>query len=63
MFDNLLNDWNIKYNKVKAIIVATEQELLLTALKFRGFVLIPCLIYTLQVNILLTKYYVIVNIT
>ncbi|XP_075215667.1 E3 SUMO-protein ligase ZBED1-like isoform X2 [Lycorma delicatula] len=48
MFDNLLNDWGIKFNKVKAIVVATEQELLLSALKLRGFVLIPCLIYTLQ---------------
>ncbi|XP_075217394.1 E3 SUMO-protein ligase ZBED1-like [Lycorma delicatula] len=48
MMDNLLLEWNLKAEKVKAVIIATEQAELISALALRGFTLIPCLIFTLQ---------------
>ncbi|XP_008555277.1 E3 SUMO-protein ligase ZBED1 isoform X1 [Microplitis demolitor] len=43
-----LYEWNLRSEKVTAIITATAREELLSALTNRGFTLIPCLLFTLQ---------------
>ncbi|XP_044597885.1 E3 SUMO-protein ligase ZBED1 [Cotesia glomerata] len=43
-----LYEWNLTQEKITAIVVATTLQDLLNALTSRGFILIPCLLYTLQ---------------
>lgn len=43
-----LYEWNLTQEKITAVVVATTLQDLLNALTSRGFILIPCLLYTLQ---------------
>lgn len=49
--ESVLIDWNIKSDKIKAVIIATEDQFITSALRSKGFTLIPCLIFTLQVKL------------
>lgn len=48
IIDNLLDEWSIKTEKVKAVIYSTNKEEIITVLSLKGFTLIPCLVHTLQ---------------
>ncbi|XP_068972598.1 E3 SUMO-protein ligase ZBED1-like [Bombus flavifrons] len=47
--DSLLLDWDLKIERITAVVVATSRTELLNALTNRGLTLVPCLLYTLQV--------------
>lgn len=47
--DSLLLEWDIKIERITAVVVATTRVELLAALAHRGVILIPCLLHTLQV--------------
>ncbi|KOX68204.1 Zinc finger BED domain-containing protein 1 [Melipona quadrifasciata] len=49
MIDSLLLDWDLKIERITAVVVATSRVELLNALTNRGLTLVPCLLYTLQV--------------
>uniref|UniRef100_A0A1B6E804 HAT C-terminal dimerisation domain-containing protein n=1 Tax=Clastoptera arizonana TaxID=38151 RepID=A0A1B6E804_9HEMI len=49
--DSLFDEWNLKVDKIKAVVVAmnmNQRSEIITALSLKGLVLIPCLVYTLQ---------------
>lgn len=48
--DALLSEWHINPNKVTAILIATSQTELIQVLASKNFTLVPCLMYSLQVN-------------
>lgn len=48
--DALFSEWHINANKVTAIVVATSCTELIQVLAGKNFVLIPCLMYSLQVS-------------
>nr|CAD7201196.1 unnamed protein product [Timema douglasi] len=47
-FDSLLAEWYIKLNNITAVVVATSIPELINALSEKGLVIVPCLVYTLQ---------------
>lgn len=47
--DSLLLEWDIKIERITAVVVATSRMELLAALTNRGVTLVPCLLHTLQV--------------
>lgn len=51
----LFINWNINVNQVKTVIKAFTNQNLEAALQTQGFVLIPCLVYELQVCIFKLK--------
>lgn len=49
VIDVLLYDWQIKIERVTAVVVSTSRIELLNALKSRNVTIVPCLLYSLQV--------------
>ncbi|XP_076296824.1 E3 SUMO-protein ligase ZBED1 isoform X2 [Lasioglossum baleicum] len=49
MIDSLLLDWELKIERITAVVIATSRAELLSALSNRGITLVPCLLHTLQV--------------
>ncbi|XP_046436533.1 E3 SUMO-protein ligase ZBED1 isoform X2 [Neodiprion fabricii] len=47
--DSLLLDWDLRVDRVTAVVVGTSRAELLAALSTRGLALVPCLLHTLQV--------------
>lgn len=47
--DSLLLEWDLKVEKITAVVVSTSRTELLMALNNRGLTLVPCLLHTLQV--------------
>ncbi|XP_072756638.1 E3 SUMO-protein ligase ZBED1 [Anoplolepis gracilipes] len=47
--DSLLLEWDLKVEKITAVVVSTSRTELLMALSNRGLTLVPCLLHTLQV--------------
>lgn len=47
--DSLLAEWDLRIDKITAVVVATSKSGLLSALVTRGLSLVPCLLYTLHV--------------
>ncbi|XP_066599630.1 E3 SUMO-protein ligase ZBED1-like isoform X2 [Prorops nasuta] len=47
--DSLLLDWDLRVDRITAVVVASSRAELLTALSSRGLILVPCLLHTLQV--------------
>lgn len=48
--DALFMEWHINSSKVTAVIVATSREELIQTLASKNFILVPCLMYSLQVR-------------
>nr|CAD7264227.1 unnamed protein product [Timema shepardi] len=48
VFDSLLAEWYIKLNNITAVVIATSIPELINALSEKGLVIVPCLVYTLQ---------------
>ncbi|XP_014241140.1 zinc finger BED domain-containing protein 1-like isoform X2 [Cimex lectularius] len=48
-FDAIMDEFNIKVDKVKAIVVASDRDDTIDSLVARGYTIIPCFSYTLQV--------------
>ncbi|KYM84659.1 PREDICTED: zinc finger BED domain-containing protein 1-like [Atta cephalotes] len=46
--ESLLREWELKVEKITAVVVSTSKTNLLTALTNRGFTVVPCLLHTLQ---------------
>lgn len=49
IIDSLLKEWDIKIERITAVVVSTSRAELLAALNNRGLTLVPCLLHTLQV--------------
>lgn len=49
IIDSLLKEWDIKIERITAVVVSTSRSELLVALTNRGLTLVPCLLHTLQV--------------
>ncbi|XP_034938435.1 zinc finger BED domain-containing protein 1-like [Chelonus insularis] len=49
VIDNLLLDWDLRIEKITAVVVATARSEIINALTSRSLTVIPCLLYTLQV--------------
>ncbi|XP_032666252.1 zinc finger BED domain-containing protein 1 isoform X2 [Odontomachus brunneus] len=49
VIDMLLYEWQIKIERVTAVVVSTSRLELLNALKSRNVIIVPCLLYSLQV--------------
>lgn len=47
--DSLLLDWDLRVDRITAVVVGTSRSELLAALSNRGLALVPCLLHTLQV--------------
>ncbi|XP_011644063.1 zinc finger BED domain-containing protein 1-like isoform X2 [Pogonomyrmex barbatus] len=47
--DSLLLEWDLKTEKITAVVVSTTRTELLAALNNHGFTVVPCLLHTLQV--------------
>lgn len=47
--DSLLLEWDLKIERITAVVVGTSRTELLAALTNRGLTLVPCLLHTLQV--------------
>lgn len=47
--DSLLLEWDIKVDRITAVVVSTSREELLMALNNRNLPVVPCLLHTLQV--------------
>lgn len=47
--DSLLLEWDLKVEKITAVVISTSRTELLMALSNRGLTLVPCLLHTLQV--------------
>ncbi|XP_020286493.1 zinc finger BED domain-containing protein 1-like isoform X2 [Pseudomyrmex gracilis] len=47
--DSLLLEWDIKVDRITAVVVSTSREELLMALSNRNLPVVPCLLHTLQV--------------
>ncbi|XP_012260443.2 E3 SUMO-protein ligase ZBED1-like [Athalia rosae] len=47
--DSLLLDWDLRVDRITAVVVGTSRVELLAALSSRGLALVPCLLHTLQV--------------
>ncbi|XP_046734918.1 E3 SUMO-protein ligase ZBED1 isoform X2 [Diprion similis] len=47
--DSLLLNWDLRVDRVTAVVVGTSRAELLAALSTRGLALVPCLLHTLQV--------------
>uniref|UniRef100_A0A0A9WWE7 Zinc finger BED domain-containing protein 1 n=3 Tax=Lygus hesperus TaxID=30085 RepID=A0A0A9WWE7_LYGHE len=48
-FDSIMEEFQVKLDKVKAIIMASERDDVADSLAARGFIVIPCFSHTLQV--------------
>ncbi|PSN40139.1 hypothetical protein C0J52_13056 [Blattella germanica] len=47
-FDNLFAEWDIKIDRITAVVVATTRHEVLRALCDKGLTLVPCLVHSLQ---------------
>lgn len=56
--DALFSEWHVNPNRVTAVIVATNRSDLIQSLASKNFILVPCLMYSLQVIIILSIVYV-----
>ncbi|GLH15752.1 Uncharacterized protein GBIM_20196 [Gryllus bimaculatus] len=48
VFDVFFSEWDIKLEKVTAVVTATTKQEILMALAEKGLILVPCLVHTLQ---------------
>ncbi|XP_015600521.1 zinc finger BED domain-containing protein 1 [Cephus cinctus] len=47
--DSLLLDWDLRVERITAVVIGTMRSELLAALTSRGLALVPCLLHTLQI--------------
>lgn len=51
-FDSVIEEWDIKVSRVKAIIVSSNREEVYDSLIARSYTIVPCLGHTIQVSVL-----------